>query len=410
MQRSLDIHRRRVKSERGAVVVHAMVAMIGLLTFSAFSIDYGVMWTARRQAQNAADAAALAGAISMAYSAVDDQALARQSALNIAAMNLIWGAPPDITPADVTFPKPCPASPGFPGGGHCIRVDVFRNQRAGGNPLPVFFGQLAGLTEQGVRATATARVLFGGAANCLLPISFPDRWTENWPNPQPWTDGNTFDLVDGGGVPLASPDVYVAPGGNDPGTGFTRESASGGADLGLQMTLRFNDPAVTGDRAAAGWYRPVRLSDEQSGPSDLLDAISECPSAVVRSGDLLATENGALSAAQIAAAINSVVDRDPGAAWEPSLNNGRGGVTGGCMSSGACTLSPRIRPVAVYNPLDWAQGDGRSVLVAKVVGFFLERPVGERLVGRVMQYPSEFYEAGAGPEAANFIVTTTLVR
>jgi Putative Flp pilus-assembly TadE/G-like len=404
-------HGRRLKSERGAVLVHAAVAMVGLLAFSAFSIDYGVMWTARRQAQNAADAAALAGAISMAYSAVDNQALARQSALAVAAQNLIWGAPPDVTETDITFPDPCPASPGFPAGGHCIRVDVFRNQRQDGNPLPVFFGRLAGLTEQGVRATATARVLFGGATNCLLPFSIPDRWVENWPNPQPWSNDATFDIDDPSGTPVANPDVYVPPSGGDPGTGFTRESLNPltGADFGLQMTLRLNDPLVNGDRAAAGWYRPVRLSDDQSGLPDMLTAISECPSAVIGAGDSITTENGAMSAPQIAGAIDSVVDLDPSATWDASMNDGRGGVAGGCMAAGTCTLSPRIRPVAVYNPFEWAQGQ-TSLLATRVIGFFLERPIGESLVGRVMQYPSEFYEEGNGPEAANFIVTISLVR
>jgi hypothetical protein len=406
-----------MKSERGAVVVHAMVAMIGLLAFSAFSIDYGVMWTARRQAQNAADAAALAGAISMAYGAVDDEAQARQSALSIAAQNLIWGEPPDITVGDVTFPDPCPASPGFPAGGHCIRVNVFRNQRPGGNPLPVFFGQLAGLTEQGVRATATARVLFGGAANCVLPLSVPDKWTEIWPTPQPWSDDETFDLEDNGGNPLANPDVYVPPSGNNPGTGFTRESLDPmtGGDFGLQMTLRYNDPLVTRDRAAAGWFRPVRLSEDQHGLPDLLAAISGCSPEVIGAGDSITTENGVMSTRQIVDTIDDIVDLDPSAVWDASMNGGRGGVAGGCMAAGTCTLSPRIRPVPIYNPLDWAQRSGEGagqtpLLITKVIGFFIERPVGESIVGRVMQYPSEFYEPGDGPEAANFIVTTTLVR
>jgi len=56
----------RPRSERGAVLIHVGVAMIGLLGFCALSVDYGVMWTARRQAQNSADAAALAGAVSLA--------------------------------------------------------------------------------------------------------------------------------------------------------------------------------------------------------------------------------------------------------------------------------------------------------------------------------------------------------
>ena len=63
-------------SERGAVIVHVTIALVGLLAFSIFVVDYGVMWAARRQAQNAADAAALAGAISLAYVDFDDQAFA----------------------------------------------------------------------------------------------------------------------------------------------------------------------------------------------------------------------------------------------------------------------------------------------------------------------------------------------
>ena len=59
----------RLRHERGAVLVHVTVAIIGLLAFSALVVDYGVMWIGRRQAQNAADAAALAGAISMAFDA-----------------------------------------------------------------------------------------------------------------------------------------------------------------------------------------------------------------------------------------------------------------------------------------------------------------------------------------------------
>ena len=48
-------------SERGAVIVHVAIALVGLMAFSAFVIDYGVMWAARRQAQNSADAGAHGG-------------------------------------------------------------------------------------------------------------------------------------------------------------------------------------------------------------------------------------------------------------------------------------------------------------------------------------------------------------
>ncbi len=38
------------------MLVQVAIALVGLIAFSAFVIDYGVMWVARRQAQNAADA------------------------------------------------------------------------------------------------------------------------------------------------------------------------------------------------------------------------------------------------------------------------------------------------------------------------------------------------------------------
>ncbi len=38
--------------ERGAVLIHVAVAMLGLLAFSALVIDYGIIWWRRRQAQN----------------------------------------------------------------------------------------------------------------------------------------------------------------------------------------------------------------------------------------------------------------------------------------------------------------------------------------------------------------------
>ncbi|HWJ54869.1 MAG TPA: pilus assembly protein TadG-related protein, partial [Vicinamibacterales bacterium] len=49
------------RRQRGAVLVHVAVAMTGLLAFSALTIDLGSLWVARGQAQNAADAGALAG-------------------------------------------------------------------------------------------------------------------------------------------------------------------------------------------------------------------------------------------------------------------------------------------------------------------------------------------------------------
>lgn len=413
-------------SERGAILVHVAIALVGLTAFSALVFDYGVMMSGRRQAQNSADAAALAGAVQMAYGSLTDQAAARQAAMSVAAINGVWGSAPDITPADVTFPNPCPDSPGIAAGGDCIRVNLFRTnyQRAGGNPMPTFFGNLMGVSEQGVRATATARVLFGGVARCLLPFAIPDRWDENYPKDVPWADHMTFDTEGGTGKtkgPLTTPDVYVAPVGNNPGTGFTRESIEqGGIDYGRPMTLRLEDPQQGKLEAAAGWYRPVRLDPGQNGQADLLAAILGCSEAKIGPGTELTGENGHMSNKQIADAINEVVDRDQYAYWDDHrFGPNQGGIAGGCMNekpAPTCTLSPRVRPIPVYDPAKWnqrnGQGGGQNILdVTKVIGIFLERPnASNEIVGRIMTYPSDLYGPGTGPTESNFIVTITLVR
>src|SRR5206468_4796273 len=57
----------RGKCERGAILIQVAISIMALTAFSAFVVDYGVLWVARGQAQNAADAGALAGAIALAY-------------------------------------------------------------------------------------------------------------------------------------------------------------------------------------------------------------------------------------------------------------------------------------------------------------------------------------------------------
>jgi hypothetical protein len=131
------------------------LAMIVLMSFSTFVIDYGVLWTARRQAQNAADAAALAGAVALAFdkaSDFSDTGPAKTIAYQVVMSHPVWGQQPVVNiTTDITFP-PCPDDDTTT----CIRVDVYRNQ-AHGNPLPMIFGQLVGLNQQGVRAMAKSR-------------------------------------------------------------------------------------------------------------------------------------------------------------------------------------------------------------------------------------------------------------
>lgn len=157
--------------ERGAILIYMAVILLVLTAFTTFVVDYGVLWIARGQAQNAADAAAFAGAIGLAYddpNDLTDTSPAKQSAFAASQSNFVWGEAPDVQiTTDITFPV-CPDGTDNP----CVRADVYRNQ-ARGNALPMFFGQILGLTDQGIRATATAQVMAANASECLKPWGGP---------------------------------------------------------------------------------------------------------------------------------------------------------------------------------------------------------------------------------------------
>ena len=57
----MNIHR----SERGQALIMIALAAVGLFAFTALAVDGSMVFSRKRQAQNAADAAALAGALSL---------------------------------------------------------------------------------------------------------------------------------------------------------------------------------------------------------------------------------------------------------------------------------------------------------------------------------------------------------
>src|SRR5437762_9212926 len=64
---NMEVYVDRGRGERGAILIQVAISIMALTAFTAFVVDYGVQWVARGQAQNAADAGALAGAVALAY-------------------------------------------------------------------------------------------------------------------------------------------------------------------------------------------------------------------------------------------------------------------------------------------------------------------------------------------------------
>src|SRR5687768_3519119 len=107
----MTLHATNRSSERGAMLVHVAIMLIAVMAVSAFAIDFGVFWVSRRAAQNSADAAAMAGAVAMAYddaTDLSDTGPAKRSAYAMSQENQVWGEAPNVEiSTDITFPV-CP--------------------------------------------------------------------------------------------------------------------------------------------------------------------------------------------------------------------------------------------------------------------------------------------------------------
>jgi hypothetical protein len=429
--------------ERGAVLIQVAVALAALLALSAFVFDYGVMWTSRAQAQTSADAGALAGALSLAFDSGTDLDAARARAIAMSSRNLVWGQAPSVTTGDVTFPA-CP--PGAPGvADTCIKVDVFRTQ-ARLNPLPTFFGRLAGIDSQGARATATAQIATGNTTDCLKPWAIIDRWDEydaaggepDYPNADTdFTPSSTFDRYSTGrgGAPPQEPDMYVSPSASGPGTGFRLPD-----DLGRRFVVKVdsNNSATI----SSGWFRAIRVPrlDGQTGGNVYRNNITSCGGlpasfagpntqpcpANISNGDAaywatqgcFATEPGNMIG-PTSGGIQELIARDPGASW------GAAGIQHSAFDPP--TSSPRVVPIGVMdidNFLSQDPSGSNGVLrLVNIFGFFVEGmgdvdPVtgattlgaGSAVIGRLMTVPSTQIGSGALSDSASFMRTVILVR
>lgn len=176
-----------MRNERGSILVQVGILLLVLTGITAFVADYGLFWVSRRQAQNAADAAALAGAIARAFDepgTPEPDGPTVQSINAAADRHAIAG---EAAPAR-TWSWDCP--PGWAGSA-CVRVNVFRNGEEGSTLLPILFGQAIGLPDQGTKATATAIAGPAAFTECLKPWLIPDKFEDVDGNGE-WNEGDIY--------------------------------------------------------------------------------------------------------------------------------------------------------------------------------------------------------------------------
>ena len=206
------------RDESGMTLVFVGVGLMAFLSATMLAIDVGMVMVARTEAQNAADAGALAGAVALVFDDFNDRTNggpAVQNAVVAAQSNQVMSQAVSVTPADVTFPTP-----------ERIRVDVFRTG-ARANPVAMMIAPLFGFPTVDIQATATADAVPANAATCIKPWAVPDKWNER--QTPPWDPADTFAAVyqngPNRGNPLPNPDRFVPA--DRPGYTGYQQSPSG---------------------------------------------------------------------------------------------------------------------------------------------------------------------------------------
>jgi Flp pilus assembly protein TadG len=363
------------KDERGMSMVFTAVGLMAFLAATTLSIDVGMFMAARSQAQNAADAGALAGATALVFNSFTDRSSTGpvvNSAISAATANQVVGQAPSVTPADVTFPMDPSGQPTR------VAVTVYRTASRS-NAIPTLMGSLFGVKTVDIGATATAEASPANAETCVKPFTIPDKWLEK--QTPAWDPTDTFDMFDNKGNLLPNPDVYIGP--SDPAnyTGYNADR-----DRGLEIVLKANNQL----KVTASFYNPWDLPGSV-GAADYRANISGCNSSVVPIGQSMPPETGNM-VGPTAQGMDDLIALDPDAYWDTNCNCVAGSKYG--------SKSPRIVVIPVYDPVKFADGaaHGKNIVlnVVNFIGFFIEPESGGNVKGRITPVAG-LYDGNAGP-------------
>jgi Flp pilus assembly protein TadG len=373
------IRLRRIRDDQsGMSYVFIGMGMMAFLSASMLAIDVGMLMTSRSQAQNAADAGALAGATALVFNDFDNRSPtgpAVTHAIAAAKGNDVMGADVAVDPNDVTFPLD------QAGNATRVKVDVFRTT-ARGNPVSTLIAQFFGASMKtaNIAATATAEASPANGMTCVKPFTIPDKWQEK--QTPPWDGNDTYDAFNNKGVPLANPDIYI-PANQSGYTGYNQES-----NRGQKLVIR----AATGENITVSFYYSLALDGRVgTGGEEYRWNIANCNTRIMHWGDPLLQEPGAMGGPTIQGA-DDLIAKDPGAYWDNSTNTVKGS---------AFAQSPRTFPIPLYDPIVYDSGkrNGRTadLVTANWIGFFLENTQGNGLNGRIVPIAGIRDKTGQSP-------------
>ena len=373
---------RRLRDDQsGMSYVFIGMGMMAFLSASMLAIDVGMLMTSRNQAQNAADAGALAGATALFFDDYDDRSTggpAVTQAIAAAKQNDVMSVDVNVGPGDVTFPV------GPSGLNNRVQVDV---DATVDNWIAAFFN----MPTTDIVATATAEASKANAMSCVKPFTIPDRWIEK--QTPGWDADDAFDAFDNKGKPLANPDIYIPA--DQPGyTGYNMDR-----DRGLRLMIR----AGTGNDITPSFYFSLAIGGVTGGDEYRWN-IEHCNTTLMTWGQVLTQEPGNMMGPTVSGA-EQLYTQDPNAYWDAASQNVKGS---------AFARSPRVFAIPLYDPnyYDQNKREGRAadLKVANWIGFFLEDIQGNNIYGRITPIAGVLDKnAGPAPDGA-FPMTIRLVK
>jgi hypothetical protein len=392
--------------ERGVLLIIVAISITVMMMLGAFVFDMGMLWLGRVQAQNAADAGALAGGTALILDDGTDLSPtgpAYLSASVAAQNNGVFGGTHGVHVdlGDGTgFEHPAPAQCAS---GGCVQVDVYQDGTHTSSTIPTLFGVLWGQTSQGIRATATAQVLTANGESCLKPWVIPDLWQENGGTPL------TYDV----GV-----DNYEPPIPGPPVGGYTV------ANIGDSFMLNAGAP---GDAIAPGIYFEADLSGGGGGTNEFIEDIKHCSNVakMINStgtcvDDTDPTCMNVLTGRRpnaVIEGIEALINADLGASMDDN-----GVITGSCAPN--CVgyegqQSPRLVPVAMFNPRTYAEAgnpSGNQTLpIVNIMSIWIESIISSgqdkgRVTARIAGEAGELYPGPAPGAGSGFLTVVKLIR
>jgi hypothetical protein len=350
------------RDERGISNMLVGFGFIGFMASTVLALDVGWWVVARSQAQNSADSGALAGAVALVFNDFNNRSTngpAVTSAVNAAQANGIGNGKTIVPVQNVTFPL------GPTGLNNRVGVLVERQ-------IPTILGGMFGMQSMQSRAYAEAEASPANAARCLLPFTIPDKWQEI--TAPPWTEESFFEKYDNKNRLLNPRDQYRRGTRENGGTGYTS------LDKGTLIELKPDN----GGKVTPGVYNPWAIPNS-TGADDYRAAIAGCKTGTMKTGEHITLEPGAMVGPTVQG-IEELIAKDPNARWDTSCTCVKG-------SDPRFAISPRIRPIPLYDPDEYEDGkqEGRNAEFQMVsfLGVFVVGMQGNTVIARVHPISAE---------------------